>query len=145
MGATLLNDSRAAPLVLTVDCRELTIDEQLALASALSDELQGGAVALLRDEDIVFDVIGGKEVDEGRVMAVVREFVGRRKEGDHYGVELKGDRLIVHSADPLARSRGRRKQGLPPNILKCPACNFVTPYEEALVVHLRSHYAGLTG
>lgn len=131
--------------MLAVDCSELTLDEQLALTGELSDKLQGSAFALIRDVDIVFDVISGGGIDESEVEAVVKDFARRRKDSQFYSVERDGDRLLVHSPDPLARSRGRRQAGLPPNLLKCPACSYVTQYEEALVVHMRSHYAGLTG
>ena len=131
--------------MLTIDCHELTVDEQLALASALSEDLQGEALAFVRDDDIVFDVISGKGVDVARAFAVAKDFVARRKDAQYYSIERDGERLIVHSADPLARSRERKRPDLPANILKCPACGFVTQYEEALVVHWRAHYAGLSG
>jgi hypothetical protein len=129
----------------TIDCHELTVDEQLALASALSEGLEGKALALVRDIDIVFDTLGAKGIDEVQVEAMVRRFVAKRKDGKYYSVEREGDSLVVRSADPLARSRGRKNPGLPANLLKCPACSYVTEYQEALTVHLRSHYAGLTG
>jgi hypothetical protein len=129
--------------LLTVNCHELSVDEQLALASALSDEFQGRVIALVRDEDIVFDSITGSPPNDAEVERVVRSFIGRRKEAEHYSLTRNGEVLIVHSADPLARARGRRSVGLPPNLLQCPFCGFVTPYQEAYDVHLRSHGAML--
>lgn len=127
--------------MLTINCHELSVDEQLALASALSDEFQGRVLALVRDEDIVFDIITGSDLDETRVESVAMSFIGRRKDAEYYSLERSGDVLIVHSADPLARSRGRRQGGLPSNLLQCPFCSFVTPYQEAYDVHFRSHGA----
>jgi hypothetical protein len=121
----------------------LTVDEQLALASALSDGFNGELVALVRDEDIVFDVFAGKGPDESKVESIVRDFMGRRKDAHHYSLVRSGEVLTVHSADPLARSRGRKQGGLPDNLLQCPFCSFVTPYQEAYDVHLRSHGAML--
>lgn len=131
------------PGVLTIKCHELTVDEQLALASALSDEFQGDLLALARDEDIVFDVLAGKDLDKSRVESVIRSFIGRRKDAEHYSLEVSGEVLVVHSADPLARSRGRKPGGMPSNLLKCPYCSFVTPYQEAYDVHFRSHLVGV--
>lgn len=125
--------------LLTINCHELSADEQLALASVLSDEFQGRVLALVRDEEIVFDIIAGRDLDEARVESVVMSFIGRRKEAEHYSLERSGDILVVHSSDPLARARGRKRGGLPANLLRCPFCNFVTPYQEAYDVHFRSH------
>jgi len=129
--------------LLTIDCRELTVDEQLALASEISDKLQGKTVALVRDVDIVFDTISGVPPGETGIEPLVREFVSRRKDSEHYSVETEGDTIVVHSPDPLARGRGRRMAGLPENVLKCPFCAFVTPYQEAYDVHFRSHLFGV--
>ena len=129
--------------MIVIDCHELTVDEQLALASSLSDQLQGRAIALVRDEDIVFDVMRGNDLDQGQIESLVKQFISRRKESEHYSVERKGETLVVHSADPLARGRGRMEGRLPDNLLQCPFCPFVTPYQEAYVVHVRSHGVGV--
>ena len=123
-------------------CRELTVDEQLALASAVSEALSGKALALIKDDEIVLDTMS-KDVSATEVANVVSKFVSNRKDSQYYAVEPQGDEIIVHSPDPLSRSRGRRDSGqmLPPNLLKCPfsGCGFVTPYQELLTVHVRSH------
>jgi hypothetical protein len=125
--------------VIAVDCSELTTDEQLALASEISDALAGKWVALIRDKKIVFGPVLGGEFDQGIVEAAVRDFVGRRKEHQWFSVEWEGDKLLVHSADPIRALERRDRPGLPPNVLKCPFCSFVTTYQEAYVVHTRSH------
>ena len=126
--------------MIQVDCSEMTLDDQLALASAISDGLGGRVVAAVKDADIVLDTLTGT-VSQGDVMVIVRSFVSKRKDARQYSVESEGDRIIVHTPDPLARSRGRKDTGqlLPPNLLKCPFCNFVTPYQELYDVHFRSH------
>ena len=130
--------------MIEVDCSEMTVDEQIALASAISDGLGGKGMALVKDTKIVLDTISGKvSIDE--VLVLVRDFVKKRKEAQSYSVESDGDEIIVHTPDPLARSRGRRDTGqlLPPNLLKCPFCSFVTPYQELYNVHVRSHGFGI--
>ena len=63
-----------------IDCSELTTDEELALASAISDSLKGQGIALVNAERIVFDYFGEGQLDEREVESVVSEFVAHRKE-----------------------------------------------------------------
>ena len=125
--------------MITIDCHELSADEQLALASAISDVLQGRGIALTRDKDIVIDPIMGPLPDFAEIEAIVRRFIGKRHESSHYSVESLGDMLVIHSPDPIKAAHGRRPALLPDNLMKCPLCGFVSPYEELYNVHLRSH------
>jgi len=129
--------------VLEIDCTELTADKRLALASSISEELAGSALALIKGDDIVFDNFDQGEVDPEIVEGAVRRFVSRRGNAEHYSVEREGERIVVHSPDPLAALRGRRQNELPPNLKKCPYCAFVTPYEELYTVHVRAHLFGV--
>lgn len=122
-----------------VDCSELTLDEELALASAISDSLKGRGIALVNGEKIVFDSFGEGQLDKRAVELVVSEFVAQRKGHELYSIDRVGDSLVAHSADPVAALRKRTTEKLPPNLLKCPFCPFVTPYEELYVIHTRSH------
>lgn len=125
--------------MLEVDCSEMALDEQLALASAVSEGLGGRGVALVKDSKLVIDALSA--LAPGEVAALVRAFVAKRKDAGLYRVEEEGELIVVRTPDPLARSRGRRDTGelLPPNLLKCPFCPFVTPYKELYDVHFRSH------
>jgi len=138
----------------SVDCRELTMDEELALASEISDSLKGGGIALVDGPKIVFDSFTNDkgEVDAVLVEQTIKDFISRRKDHQFYSVEKvaddsgdgKGGSLVVHSADPVtAASRRRATEKLPPNLIKCPFCPFVTPYEEYYVIHVRSHGFGM--
>jgi len=128
---------------IAIDCKELTVDEQLALAGALSDAFEGRAFALVKDETIVFDTLRVPEPQKREVDEVLGRFLAKRKDSSHYSSEWDGSTLVLHSPDPLARARGRKDSGqmLPPNLLKCPfsGCGFVTPYQELYAVHVRSH------
>ncbi len=130
--------------LLEVDCSEMTLDDQLALASAISDGLGGRAVALVKDDKLALDTMSNK-VTVGEVADVVRSFVSKRKDAKDYSVETDGDEVKVHTPDPLARARGRKDTGqlLPDNLLKCPYCAYVTPYQELYDVHMRSHLFGV--
>ena len=128
--------------MIRVDCGEMTVDDQLALAAAISDGLSGRGVALIKDDGIVLDAMTGS-IEADAVSALVRVFVSRRKEPQYYSVESKGDEILVHTPDPLARSRGSKDAGqmLPDNLLKCPyaSCGFVTPYPEVMRNHVLIH------
>ena len=125
--------------MIEIDCSEMTLDEQLALSASISDGLAGKGIALLNGNRVMIDPLGG-EVSALEILALVQGFVSRRKDARYYSVETKGEKLAVHTPDPLSRSRGSRVAGLPGNLLKCPHCSFVTPYQELYNVHLRSHY-----
>lgn len=129
--------------MITIDCHELTVDEQLALAAAISDGLGGRAVALVKDTQIVLDPLSSPDPDPSDVTAIIRGFLSKRKEAEYYSLDANMGRLVVHSADPLARARGRKEMSLPANVLKCPWCAFVTQYQEMYTVHVRAHAVGL--
>ena len=92
----------------TIGCQDLSTDEQLALASAISDVFQGRVVALTRGKDIVIDTLLGTPPEPEEVEAIVRRFIGKRHYSAHYSVERKGDFFTVHSPDPIAGAQGRR-------------------------------------
>ena len=125
--------------VVLIDCSELSADEKLALASQISDRLAGTAIALVKGEDIVLDQLSGEKPDPSVVKDTVIHFISRRKKAEDYSVEVIGERIIVHSADPIAAIRKKRQKRLPPNLQQCPFCGFVSPYEELYTVHLRAH------
>jgi hypothetical protein len=129
--------------MITINCHGLTSDEQLALASAISDALSGNGVALARDKDIVIDTLKGPPPDPGNIESIIRKFVEKRPLAEHYSVEREGDFFLIHSPDPIAGAYGRRKSRLPDNVRQCPFCGFVTPYEELYTIHIRAHGFGI--
>jgi hypothetical protein len=124
--------------LIEIDCREMTVDQQLALASAISDGLAGNGIALAKDSKIAIDPMSGN-VRVDQVTALVRSYISKQKDASLYSLETDGDKLTVHTPDPLGRSRGRQHAGLPDNLYQCPFCGFVTPFEEVYVVHYRAH------
>ena len=125
--------------MIRVDCHELTRDEQLAIASELSDALAGRAVALVDDHRLVLDSMRGPEPDVAEIEAIVRSYISRRPKAAEYSIDRAGDVLTVRSPDPIAATHGQRRSPLPDNLKQCPFCSFVTPYDELLTVHVRSH------
>ena len=65
--------------MITVDCTEVMTDEELALASSLSESLQGRALALVKGGEIVMDVFSGQTLALEDVKRFVTDFVSRRR------------------------------------------------------------------
>jgi hypothetical protein len=125
--------------MILVDCSELSADEKLALASQLSDELEGVAVALVKGEDIILDALSDERPSLSAVKDAVTDFVSRRRDAAHYTVEAAGERIVVRSADPVSAVRRKKQNQLPPNLKQCPFCGFVTEHEDLLILHTRLH------
>ena len=113
--------------MIKVDCSELTQEAQLALAASISDELGGKSIALVNGDSIVIDRISGLKLDVAQLVHLVEEFVSKRKDANHYGVERRGDKVVVHSPDPIAASRTRTHYRVPPGAYQCPACGLILP------------------
>ena len=128
--------------MILVDCSELSANEKLALASQLSDKLEGVAVALVKGEDIVLDSLSDERPEPSAVKDSVTDFISRRKDAAHYSVEAVGERVVVHSADPVSAMRKKRQNQLPPNLKQCPFCGFFTQYDDLLILHVRLHGGG---
>jgi hypothetical protein len=125
--------------MILVDCSELSANEKLALASQLSDKLEGVAVALVKGEDIVFDALSDERPEPSVVKDSVTDFISRRTDAAHYAVEVAGERIVIHSADPVSAMRKKKQNQLPPNIKQCSFCGFVTQYDDLLMLHTRLH------
>ncbi|MGA2665707.1 MAG: hypothetical protein ABSF83_12275 [Nitrososphaerales archaeon] len=129
--------------MLTIDCSELSADEKLALAAAISDSLEGRALALVQLDGIVIDRLTDEKLGVDDLQPIVSEFVSRRKDAQYYSIEVHGEKIVVHSADPVAAARRRAEPTLPPNLRQCPYCSFITEYEVEYTVHMRSHLFGV--
>jgi hypothetical protein len=128
--------------MIVIDCSELSTDEKLALAAQISDDMSGSVFALVKGVNIVLDALTREKPELSEVKAVVADFISRRKDGSEYSMDVSGDQITVHSADPVAALRKRRQNELPPNLRQCPYCAFVTEYEELYTVHVRAHGVG---
>jgi hypothetical protein len=125
--------------MILVDCSELSANEKLALASQLSDELEGVAVALVKGEDIILDALSAEGPEPSAVKDSVTDFISRRKDAAHYAVEVAGERIVVRSADPVLAMRNKKQNQLPPNLKQCSFCGFITQYDDLLMLHVRLH------
>jgi hypothetical protein len=129
--------------LILIDCNELSADEKLALAMQVSDRLDGVAIALVKGENIVLDELSEQKPELSVVKDVVQDFISRRKDAEHYSMEEVGERIVVHSADPIKSMRKKAQNRLPPNLIQCPHCGFITPYAELYAVHVRGHLVPL--
>jgi hypothetical protein len=122
-----------------IHCSELTKDEQLALASAISDDLEGLGVALIKGDEIVVDQLTARKVEVGSIMPIVSGFVSKRTESLLYSLDVSGDVIRLHSPDPIGARRRRNRSRLPPNAFQCPACGLILPSQEKYDDHMRIH------
>jgi hypothetical protein len=127
--------------MILVDCSELSAEEKLDLASQISDRLEGVAIALVKGENIVLDGLSDEKPELSMVKDAVEGFISRWKDAGHYSVEMVGERITVHSTDPVVAGK-KAQNKLPPNLKQCPYCAFITPYDELLTVHARAHLFG---
>ncbi|MDA4123587.1 MAG: hypothetical protein OK456_10450 [Thaumarchaeota archaeon] len=125
--------------MIEVDCAELSSDEKLALASEISDRLEGKALALVKQDSIVLDQLTDERLDVEVLRPIVVDFISRRKDAAHYSFDVHGQKIVVHSADPIAALRNKAERTLPGNLMQCPFCWFVTQYEGELALHMKSH------
>jgi hypothetical protein len=125
--------------MIEVDCAELSNDEELALASEISDRLEGRALALVKQDSIVLDQLTDERLDVEALRPIVGDFMSRRKDSEHYSFEVDGQKIVVHSADPIAASRRKAENTVPPNLMQCPYCWFITQSEGEYTLHLKSH------
>jgi hypothetical protein len=122
-----------------IDCSELTKDEQLALASAISDGLEGVGVALIKGNEIVVDQLTARKVEVRSVLPIVSGFVSKRTESLLYDLVVSGDVITLHSPDAMAARSRRNRSRLPPNVFQCPACGLILPSQEKYDDHMRMH------
>jgi hypothetical protein len=124
--------------LIEIDCREIP-DQVLALATYIGDRSDGVAVPLVKNDRIVFDEIVPGGLDLDATARSVGEFITENDLGCTLTVE--NEVVVVHS--PILRKRSKNMNTLPPGLLQCPYCSYVTQYQEELTVHTRAHLFGV--
>ncbi len=109
----------------------------LALASAISDDLDGKGVAFAKDDKILIDQISKSKISVLAVVSVVEAFVSRRKDPTNYSIEVSKSSVIVHSRSPQKAVGKETIRRLPPGFLQCSLCGFLTKDQEHLTLHVR--------
>ena len=109
----------------------------LALASEISDGLDGKGVAIVKNDEILVDQMSGSKIPVAAVKPVVESFVARRKDPTNYSLEVSKSGIVVHYKG-LPKAGGKEAiRRLPPGFLQCSLCGFLTKDEEHLIVHIR--------
>ncbi|MGP8056566.1 MAG: C2H2-type zinc finger protein [Nitrososphaerales archaeon] len=125
----------------------MTVEEKVALASAISDDLEGSGIALIKGEEIAIDKVTEAEVGTSKLFEMVKDFISNQKDSAEYLVDVTNDVVNVRSRRPL--SEAKKGQGTPPlpGLFQCPVCGYVTPFKEKYDLHIRSHdlIRGLAG
>jgi hypothetical protein len=89
-------------------------------------------------DEIVFDELVEGAMDLRTTTRLVGDFLGEK--APDCRLESEGDAIIVRS--PVPRVKTAPNESLPPGLLQCPFCAFVTLYEEEYTVHERAHLWG---
>jgi hypothetical protein len=125
--------------MIKVDCSELSGETKLAIAVVISNALNGTGVALLDGNNIVIDTLSGPEIGADRVEPTLRSYISGREDASAYNVESDGQHIVVRSSVPVSARAKRVEDRLPPGLLQCPACGFVTMSKDRYNDHLRIH------
>ena len=89
----------------------------LALASEISDGLDGKGVAIVKNDEILVDQMSGSKIPVEAVKPVVESFVARRKDPTNYSLEVSKSGIIVHYKG-LPKAGGKETiRRLPPGFL----------------------------
>lgn len=126
-------------LMIKVDCSELSGESKLAFAEAISEGLDGAGLALLDGDFIVLDTLSGPNVSADRVQSILSSYISELKDASAYRIESGGKHIVIHSSVTVSPREKRIEDRLPPGLLKCPACGFVTTSEHEYQNHLRIH------
>ncbi|MDE1852542.1 MAG: hypothetical protein KGI38_02210 [Thaumarchaeota archaeon] len=125
--------------MIKVDCSDLSGMTKLGLAEAISDGLGGKGIALLDGKDIAIDTLSGPELGIARIQSMVVSYLSGRKDASAYSVEDKGNLIVVHSSAVVSAQEKKVSSVLPPNLLQCPDCGFLTTSQNQYEDHLRIH------
>lgn len=125
--------------MIKVDCSELSGATKLALAESISDGLGGKGVALLDGNDIAIDTLSGPELGAARIQSLVTSYLSGRKDKSAYHIEDKGNLIVVHSSETVSTHEKKVSSQLPPGLLQCPNCGFLTESQDAYQDHMRWH------
>ncbi len=122
-----------------VDCTQ-TPGLEVELASYFTGRLKG-VLPLVKGRKVVFDeVSNGPELTASRVVDVLKSFLAAESFSRDYEVVLEGDEITLRTKEPFQARKFKRGHSPPPNLHVCPHCGYATPYEDALLIHVRIHY-----
>ncbi len=124
-----------------VDCSELSGETKLIIARAISEGLEGTGIAFLKGDHIAIDTLSGPEIRSDRVQSILQSLVSGWKDASAYSVETPSSgQIVVHTSLPVSpKEKHVVDERLPPGLLHCTVCGYVTTSEDKYRNHLRIH------
>jgi hypothetical protein len=104
------------------------------LAAYISENVR--AVSAIKTSSIVLDPLTKNILDPNTVGVHVKEFLISKDLSKDFLVEVSGEKITIVSVS----GRKVKVEKMDSGLLVCPHCGKVTPYEEEMNVHVRTHY-----
>ncbi|MFQ5920577.1 MAG: hypothetical protein ACE5JV_01000 [Nitrososphaerales archaeon] len=123
------------PTMITIDCHDMR-ELKVELAAYISERTK--VVALMKSDEIVLDSLTDDVADVNDVSQHVTAFLAMKDLSKDFLVKVKGKKIIIVSIS--GRKVTRTDKDL--ELLECPHCGMLSPYEEEMSVHLKAHYIG---
>ena len=126
--------------MIRVDCSQFA-EFKVELAGYISERLEGSAIALVQTEDIIIDWISDPQQESSaQVISIMRSFLDAKNLSRQFTLDSYQDFISILRGAGTPVSKNPKKPNLPPNLLQCAHCGYVTSNEMAYRFHERLHY-----
>ena len=129
--------------MIRVDCSRFA-ELKVELAGYISEKLEGAAIALVQSTDIVIDWLSDSPQYRGpdQIISIIRSFLAAENLSAQYELDSFEDFIGINPRGGIRASKKTptKQPGLPPNVLRCAHCGYITSDEFALRLHERLHY-----
>jgi len=119
--------------MITIECDGIR-DLIPELAAYISENVP--AVSAIKTSSIVLDPLTENVLDANEVSVHVKAFLVRKDLSNDFLVKVSGEKITIISVS----GRKVKVEKMDSGLLVCPHCGKITPYEEEMNVHVRSHY-----
>ncbi|MGH9877489.1 MAG: C2H2-type zinc finger protein [Nitrososphaerales archaeon] len=119
--------------MISIECDGLR-DLMAELAAYISENVH--AVSAIKTSSIVLDPLTKNGLDANEVGVHVEAFLARKDLSNDFLVEVSGEKITIVSVS----GRKVKVEKIDSGLLVCPHCGKVTPYEEEMNIHVRTHY-----
>jgi hypothetical protein len=119
--------------MITIECDGIR-DLMVELAAYISENVR--AVSAIKTSSIVLDPLKENALNANEVSEYVKEFLINKDLSKDFLVEVSGEKIVIVSVS----GRKVKVEKMDSGLLVCPHCGKVTPYEEEMNVHVRTHY-----
>lgn len=119
--------------MISIECDGIR-DLMPELAAYISENVH--VVSAIKTSSIVLDPLKENVLDANEVSEHVKAFLVRKDLSKDFVVEVFGEKITIVSVS----GRKVKVEKMDSGLLVCPHCGKITPYEEEMNVHVRSHY-----